>query len=124
LFEVCPKILIVDDEENNRYLQKQYLSGIGVEILEAETGEEAIAFLDKTIPHLIISDITMPGMGGFKFLERIKISPRTKSIPVIMVTANTDTKNRERAFQLKADDYVTKPIHREDFIPRVRRFVQ
>ncbi len=94
-----------------------------MDTVEAESGEEAVAFLEKAAPDLIISDIIMPGMGGLKLLERVKMNPRTKSIPVIMVTSSADIKNREKAFQLKADDYVTKPLQREDFIPRVRRFV-
>lgn len=121
--EVYPKVLIVDDEENSRFLQKQYLSGIGVETLEAKSGEEAVAFLEKAAPHLIILNMIMSGMGGLKLLERVKMNPRTKSIPVIMVTSGADIENREKAFQLKADDYISKPLQKEDFIPRVRRFV-
>ncbi len=121
--EVCPKVLITSDEPNDRLLMKQYLGGLNVDIVEAQSGEEAIACLEKDLPHLIISEMAMPGMGGLRLLEQVKTDLRTKSIPVIMVTSGSDIENREKAFQLKADDFMAKPLQREDFIPRVRRFV-
>jgi len=121
--EVYPKVLIVGDDQIDRLLLKQYLEGLSVDIVEAVSGEEAVGFLEKETPNLIISDMVMPGMGGLKLLEQVKSNLRTKSIPVIMVTSGSDIKNREKAFQLKADDYMAKPLLREDFIPRVRRFV-
>ncbi|VAX25571.1 hypothetical protein MNBD_NITROSPINAE04-2203 [hydrothermal vent metagenome] len=121
--EVCPRVLIASDELNDRLLMKQYLGGLNVDIVEAQSGEEAVACLEKDLPHLIISEMVMPGMGGLKLLEQVKTNLRTKSIPVIMVASGSDIQNREKAFQLKADDFMVKPLQREDFIPRVRRFV-
>ncbi len=120
---VKPVILLVDDDEVTRFMFKENMLQHDLEILEAENGEEAMRLMDKTIPHLILTDIEMPVMNGYEFLKRIKEKEETKSTPVIVITSSSSIEDREKAFQLGANDYVGKPLVIEDLIPRVRRFV-
>lgn len=120
---VVPVALIVDDQAPVRYLLKQYLVRIGVNVVEAEDGEQALGFMEKERPHVVITDIMMPKMSGFDLLEIIKKNPETASTPVIIITADNQMESREMAFRMGADDFIGKPIRAEDLIPRVRRFL-
>ncbi len=92
-------------------------------MLEAENGEDALALLEGTIPHLIILDVHMPTMNGFEFLKRLKKKPETENIPVIIVTSDEKIETRTEVFRLRANDFVKKPLEQNDFIPRVRRYI-
>ncbi|MBI5816244.1 MAG: response regulator [Nitrospinae bacterium] len=120
---VRPRVLIVDDEAAIRMVLRLLLSRIYVDTMEAENANQALSILEKEQVHLLIFDVMMPGMDGFEMLKRIKGMPHLKDIPVIMITADTDTKKRETAFRLGADDFVNKPLTPEDLIPRVKRFL-
>ncbi len=121
---IKPRILLVDDESTARFFFKKTLEKIDVEVVEAKNGEEALAVLEKSLIHLIVSDVNMPILNGFQLLDRVKKNARTKSIPVIMVTSDIDMETNEKAIRLGADDFVTKPLKHDDFLPRVRRFVK
>ncbi len=118
-----PRILIVEDSERTRKLFKESLKDMGLEILESESAEAAIEILEEDLPHLIILDVYLPGMDGFELLEIIKKDPKTKSIPVIIITSDEKIEVRNKAFQMGANDFVTKPFQLDELIPRVRRFV-
>lgn len=120
---VKPLVLLVDDDPNQRRLFKAYLVGLDVEIIEAEDGMHALNMLKERQPHLVITDISMPNMDGFKLLETIKRSPDTGSIPVIVLTSDNDMATREKAFYLGADDFITSGQKRDDFMPRITRFL-
>lgn len=122
---VRPRVLVVDDSRPDRMLITRILTKIDIDFLEAENGLDALETLDRSdeLPHLIISDISMPVLNGFGFLEGIKKNPRTKSIPVIMMTADTKKETREKAIQLGANDFFSKPLVLHDFIPRVEKFL-
>lgn len=120
---VNPVALIVDDQAPVRYLVNQHLIRIGVATVEAEDGEQALELIRRKRPHLVVTDIMMPKMSGFDLLEAIRKNPETASIPVIMITADNQVESREKSFRMGADDFVSKPIKPEDFIPRVRRFL-
>ncbi len=120
---VKPMVLLVDDDPDIRGLFKAYLDDLDVEIIEAEDGMHALNMLKKRRPHLIITDISMPNMDGFQLLETIKRSPDTGYIPVILLTSGNDIATREKAFQLGADDFITKGQRRDDFMPRITRFL-
>ncbi|HJP18974.1 MAG TPA: transporter substrate-binding domain-containing protein [Nitrospinota bacterium] len=120
---VRPTILLVDDDLSIRKLLVKKLGPVDADILEAESGEKALKFIEKAEPHLILLDIVMPGMDGFEVLDRIRNRLELKSIPVIVITSDNNTETRNMAFQLGANDFITKPIRKEDLIPRVRKFM-
>jgi PAS domain S-box-containing protein len=119
---VPPVALVVDDEPSALLIAKTHLEGIGIEVILASDGGQALTALKDKRPHIIITDINMPGMDGFALLDRLKKESATRDIPVIVMTS-MESETRENAFSHGADDFVSKPIMVEDFIPRVRRFV-
>lgn len=120
---VRPVVLVVDDEDAFRTQQILHLKQLSVEIIEAKNGEDALEKIKENIPHLIITDINMPKMGGFALLAHIRNNPATKSIPVIVITGEKGMDIRSRAFSMGANDFVGKPLDPDLFIPRVRRFL-
>jgi CheY-like chemotaxis protein len=116
------RILLVDDEEMMRKLIMDFLKTMDLEIIEAENGKEAISILDRIIPHLILLDIRMPEMHGFQLLDYVRNNPKTRSIPVIMMTVDDDIKTREEAFRKGANGFITKPVAMEELFPMVGRF--
>ncbi|MBI5816488.1 MAG: PAS domain S-box protein [Nitrospinae bacterium] len=121
--EKRPLVMIVEDEKIVRKVYRRYLENIGAEVLEAANGKEALEMLEKIEPNLIIMDIFMPVMSGFELLVRIRGEVKTKAIPVIVVTSDSNMETREKAFRLGADDFISKLMEPADFIPRVRRFI-
>ncbi len=120
---VKPRILIIDDEPEVREMLSFFLDEVKAEIVGAGNGQEALDAIMQKAPHLIISDIRMPVMDGFSFLKEIKRRDEMKSIPVIIVTANGQMETSEKVFRLGAEDFISKPIKKEDFIPRVRKHI-
>lgn len=120
---VRPLVLIVDDDKIVREMIIAFLRKRNMEFVEAENGKEALEILENKTVHLIISDISMPVMDGFQFLDNVKNNPNTNSIPFIILTADTQVETRNVAFQKGANDFVSKPLTVEEFIPRVRRYI-
>lgn len=121
---VRPKVLLIDDEKVARTLARVHLQGIGVDVVEAENGVDALNQLEEGLqPDLIVCDIIMPEMDGFEVLQRLKENPVYNGLPVIMVTGDDRIDTREKALGMGADDFTTKPVVVHDFIPRVRRYV-
>ena len=118
-----PMVLVVEDDKSLRDLLKKRLKELDVEYIEAENGKQALELLENHLPRLIILDLIMPGIDGFKVLEHVRNNPKTKSIPVMVITVDKNIETRNRIFQLGAEDFTTKPFELEDLIPRVRRFV-
>lgn len=113
------KVLIVDDEPSNLDLLSRKLEFTGYEILSATSGAEAIDKAVSEAPDVILLDIMMPAMDGYETCQRLKSSNRTKEIPVIFMTALTDTQDKVRAFEVGGLDYITKPFHSEEVLARV-----
>jgi formate hydrogenlyase transcriptional activator len=112
-------VLIVDDEPYNVDVLEQELGSAGYRTLTASSGEEAIARAAEALPDLILLDLRMRGLDGFETCRRLKASEATRGIPVIVLTALTDTHEKVRAFREGAVDYVTKPFHTEELLARV-----
>ena len=118
-----PRILVVDDEAPMRTLLKHMLLPLRVEILEAEHGEVALAYIREHPIHLILSDIVMPVMDGFELLETLQKRHETRDIPFVLITIKNDIATRDRAFRLGAADFSVKPFQADDLLPRVRNFL-
>jgi len=109
--EAPKKILCIEDDRETAALIAEELIDRGYEVIVAHDGREGLAALLKTMPDLVLSDISMPVMSGFELLERlIALAPRFSRMPFIFLTALTDRENELKGRQLGADDYVTKPI--------------
>jgi DNA-binding response OmpR family regulator len=105
------KILCVEDDRETAALIAEELVDRGYEVHLAYDGREGFAAILKTMPDLVLSDISMPAMSGFELLERLTaLAPRFGNMPFVFLTALTDRDNELKGRQLGADDYVTKPI--------------
>ncbi|MBF0623543.1 MAG: PAS domain S-box protein [Magnetococcales bacterium] len=118
-----PRVLLVDDGAMDRLMIGAFLESLDVEIMEAESGAEALALVDMHLPHLVVTDIAMPAMDGFQLLRELKRRPETEHIPVILITGDEKTETRDRAFRMGAVDFAVKPVVVHDFLPRVRHII-
>jgi len=117
-------ILIVDDESINIKLVKAYLLKEGYHFITASDGEEALAVVNDTIPDLILLDVMMPGIDGFEVCRRLKSKKRFQKIPIIMVTALTETEHKVKAMEVGADDFISKPLDRIELLIRAKSLLR
>lgn len=115
------KILVVDDENDIRELVRYYLDKEGFTVLEAENGKKALDIVENEYIDLAIIDIMMPVMNGFDLVEEMK---GFKDIPVIMLTAKSQSADKLRGFSLGIDDYVTKPFDPQELLARVKTILK
>jgi response regulator RpfG family c-di-GMP phosphodiesterase len=119
-----PRILCVDDERLNRAIVRDMLSSARFKVLEAENGEEALNILEDHVVDIILLDINMPGIDGFEVCRRIKANERLRQIPVIMVTALTETEDRIKGIEAGAEDYITKPFNEAEVLARIKMLLK
>ncbi|MBI2230635.1 MAG: response regulator, partial [Deltaproteobacteria bacterium] len=103
-------ILIIEDNEKNRKLCRDVLRAKSYQTIESETAEEGLKLAAEQSPALILMDIQLPGMDGITALKQLKADPKTKSMPVIAITASAMTHNRTTMLAEGFDGYQTKPI--------------
>jgi len=113
------KILIVDDEEDILDLVDLSLTADGFDVITARSGPEALEKVREEMPDLILLDISMPDMDGYEVMRRLKGDRRTSSIPIIMLTAASDKRDKVRSFSAGADDYVVKPFDADELTARI-----
>jgi len=114
-------ILIIEDNEKNRKLVRDVLQVKGYKTIEAETAEAGLKLALEQSPALILMDIQLPGIDGITALKQLKAEAKTKSIPVIAVTASAMTYNRQTMLAEGFDGYQTKPISLKDFLGEIER---
>jgi two-component system cell cycle response regulator len=114
------RILIVDDEVDNRELLQIMLKWEGFVTGTAADGEEALRCAAAEPPDLILVDLLMPGIDGYQLTATLKQNPKTHHIPVIMLSAMNDSATRKRALSSGANAYITKPIDRSELCEQVR----
>ncbi|WP_016855573.1 response regulator transcription factor [Halomonas smyrnensis] len=117
------KVLIVDDEPNIVLSLEFLMQQAGFEVVTAEDGETALARVSETRPDLMLLDISLPGIGGFDVLERLRADPDVARLPIIMLTAHGREVEREKGLALGADDYITKPFSTRELVERVKRLL-
>ncbi|WP_114974110.1 response regulator [Rhodoferax ferrireducens] len=113
-------ILIIDDTPANVAMLADYLDDLGLRVVVAQDGEEGLGRAEFVKPDLILLDVMMPGMDGFETCRRLKMSEAVRDIPVIFMTALTDTQSVVKGFKVGGVDYVTKPVQIEEVWARVK----
>jgi DNA-binding response OmpR family regulator len=115
------RILVVDDDPDIRGLLRELLDRRGFTVTEARDGQEALRVFFDERPDLVVLDVAMPGLDGWKTLERIR---ELSDIPVIMLTAKATELEKTRGLQAGADDYVTKPFGRQELLARIEALLR
>ena len=117
-------IMVVDDNPTNIQVLLDVLSEIGYRVAIAKSGEAALQRLQSYHPDIILLDVMMPGIDGFETCQRLKANPATRDIPVIFMTALSDSVDKVKGLSLGAVDYITKPIQHEEALARIRVHLQ
>ena len=110
------RLLVVDDEPNLLRAVAACLKTEDYEVSAARSGHEALMQLAESVPDLIISDIRMPGMDGYKLARQLRGSPRTALVPIVFLTAKDETADRIEGFRAGIDAYLTKPFEPDELI--------
>ena len=116
-------ILVVDDQEDNRRILRDLLTASGFEVVEAQTGEDAVTLAEAQTPALILMDIQLPGIDGYEATRRIKAIAALRATPLIVVTSYALSGDDVKAFAAGADAYVSKPFSPRALLAKVREFL-
>jgi two-component system, cell cycle response regulator DivK len=117
------RILIIEDNEHNLYLETFLLTKNGHDVIQATNGESGIARAAQELPDLILLDIQLPGMDGYAVAEALRRNPAIAHIPIIAVTSYAMTGDRERILAAGCTSYIEKPINPETFPLEVSQFL-
>jgi len=115
-----PRILYVEDNEDNVYMLVRRLERQGFEVLVAPDGEQGVAMARKEHPDLILMDLNMPVLDGWEATRRLKGASETQAIPVIALSAHAMSGDRERALEAGCDEYDTKPVRMDSLMAKIR----
>ena len=118
-----PKVLIVDDEPFNVDYLEQELEDANYQIITASNGREALDKIQSEQPDLILLDLMMPVMDGFAVLAQIKADTHLRDIPVIIISAEHDSKSVVKGIKQGAEDYLTKPLYPELLIKKLKEYL-
>jgi CheY-like chemotaxis protein len=114
------RILYVEDNDDNVYMLKNRLTRAGFTVIVATDGGQGVAMATSEQPDLILMDLTLPGIDGKEATQRLKADPATKRIPVIALTANAMSGDREKALAAGCDDFDTKPVELPRLLAKIR----
>ena len=117
------RILVVEDQEDNRQIVRDLLTANDYEMTEAENGEEALAAVAKDRPDLILMDIQLPVIDGYEASRRIKANPALQHIPIIAVTSYALSGDDVKAFAAGCNAYVAKPFSPRALLAKVREYL-
>ena len=116
-----PTLLIVDDDPHIRELLSAFLKKEGFEVIEAADGREALSALERQPADLVVLDVMMPGMDGWELCKELR---EQYDMPLLMLTAKSETSQKLKGFQLGTDDYMVKPFEPEELIARVKALLK
>ena len=117
------RILVVEDQEDNRRIVRDLLTSAGYELIEATTGEDGVTMAETHRPDLILMDIQLPGLDGYDATRRIKANPALRQIPIIAVTSYALSGDDAKARQAGCDAYVAKPFSPRQLLAKIREFL-
>ncbi len=115
------RMLIIEDNEQNLYMQTFLLEQRGYEVVQARDGREGLELAARLKPALIVLDIQLPLMDGHEVARRLKKQPGTRDIPIVVVTSYAMPKDREQALASGCDGYIEKPIDPDTFVSEIER---
>ncbi|HLI08480.1 MAG TPA: response regulator transcription factor [Ktedonobacteraceae bacterium] len=118
------KVLVVDDEENIQELIRLGLRYEGFQVESASDGQEGISAAQRLNPDLVILDLMLPGMDGLEVCRRLRANPTTQDVPILMLTAKDEVRDRVVGLDTGADDYLTKPFEFDELVARVRAILR
>ena len=119
-----PVVLVADDDPQNRDLLSELLSAQGFDVVTAPDGDRALDALQRQHVSLALLDVMMPGRTGFAVCRVIKSEPQTRLIPVVLVTGLANKEDRIQGIECGADDFLSKPFHKEELLARVRSLLR
>ena len=114
------KILYVEDNEDNVYMLKNRLSRAGFTVIVATDGAQGVAMATSERPDLVLMDLSLPVADGWEATRQIKANPATKHIPVVAITANAMTGDKEKAMAAGCDDFDTKPVDMPRLLGKIK----
>jgi two-component system, cell cycle response regulator DivK len=117
------RILVVEDQEDNRRILRDLLTSAGFSLLEAVTGEDGVERAQTEVPDLILMDIQLPGIDGYEATRRIRAHPALRHIPIVVVTSYALSGDDVKARAAGADGYVTKPFSPRALLATIRGFL-
>ena len=117
------RLLLVEDNEDNRTIYSTVLRYLGYEVIEAEDGLRAVALARSEHPDLILMDISIPGMDGWEATRVLRADPATRAIPIVALTAHALADDRKRAAEVGFSSYLAKPIEPNAVVAEVRRWL-
>jgi len=117
------RVLVIDDEAPIRLLCKVNLEAEGMEVLEAADGPTGLDQAREAKPDVVLLDVMMPGLDGWRVAEHLLEDERTNAIPIIFLTARAEFRDRARGLDIGGVDYVTKPFNPLDLAPLVRQLL-
>ena len=120
------RILVVEDQEDNRQILRDLLGSSGYELAEARDGEEALKAVEmatEIVPDLILMDIQLPGIDGYEATRRIKANPLLKAVPVIAVTSYALSGDDDKAYDAGCDAYIPKPFSPRALLAKIQEYI-
>ena len=117
------RILVIEDQEDNRRILRDLLSSVGYELIEAENGEDGVAAAAAARPDLILMDIQLPLLDGYEATRRIKAQSALSSIPIIAVTSYALSGDEDKARAAGCEGYVTKPFSPRELLAKIREYL-
>jgi two-component system cell cycle response regulator DivK len=117
------RILVIEDQEDNRQILRDLLGNAGFDMIEAADGQEGVAAANKERPDLILMDIQLPIMDGYEATRRIRANPELKAIPIIAVTSYALSGDEAKAMAAGCDAYVTKPYSPRQLLAKVKEYL-
>jgi two-component system cell cycle response regulator DivK len=121
---VTHKILVVEDDEDNRILLTRILEAQGYSVCEAGDGGEAIRIVSEEVPDLVLMDMGLPSVSGFEATRRIKEDPDFRKIPIVALTAFAMEHDRQKVMDAGCDGYITKPYDIFDLLERIKEYLK
>jgi len=113
-------ILVVEDDENIQQLVGYNLAKAGFNVIYADNGEQALSVIKRERPELIVLDLMLPGLSGFEVCKLVRKDPKTRNLPIVMLTAKSEENDMAAGLDIGADDYITKPFSPKILISRIK----
>ena len=117
-------VLVIEDNEKNRYLISFILKAAGYSVIEAVTGEEGVERVQEEQPDLVLMDIQLPGIDGYETTRRIRSFPGREKIPIIALTSYAMTGDRERALAAGCTGYIEKPLNPDTIVAEIQKILR